>query len=125
MSWVAPLEHPNYSTYIPVHLQDLAVLEERFPELYTQFIEGMFVGHKTDRKFSCLPLDQMHEQLNDYLKNDSGVIGNLDDPRTVRREQVARPEMLRIISELEGPKDDDSEMHHEQYSKFQGTFQVI
>ena len=36
--------------------------------------------------------DQMHEQLIDWLKNHAGVIENLDDPRTMRREQVVRPE---------------------------------
>ena len=44
-----------------------------------------------------LPLDQMHEQLNDWLKKESGTISNLDDPRTVCCKQVLRPEMTRIM----------------------------
>ena len=44
----------------------------------------------------------MHEQLIDWLKNDAGLIENLDDPPTVRREQVLRPEIARLIREFKG-----------------------
>ena len=76
------------------------------------------------RKFSMLPLDQMHEQMNDYLKNESGTIGNLDDPRTLRREQVARPEMARLVRELDKKQVKTDVLHHEQYPKFQSKFKV-
>ena len=64
----------------------------------------------------------MHEQMIDWLKNLSGVIGNLDDPRTVRREQVARPEMARLVQELEGEQLSESLKHHEQFPQFQANF---
>jgi hypothetical protein len=121
---VAALNHPNYFRILPVHLKDMATLERRFPSFHAEFAAGKFVGQKTDRRFSMIPLDQVHEQLNDYIKNESGVIGNLDDPRTVRREQVARPEMARLIFEIEGQTVDDSEKHHDQYFKAQTDFQV-
>ena len=41
---------------------------------------------KVTTAFSNIPRDQMHEQLIDWLKNHAGVIENLDDPITVRRE---------------------------------------
>jgi hypothetical protein len=67
----------------------------------------------------------MHEQLNGWLKNESGTIGNLDDPATVRREQVARPEMARLIQELEdSAQTGDPTKHHEQYLQFQKSFNV-
>jgi hypothetical protein len=43
----------------------------------------------------------------------------------VRREQVAQPEMARLISELEEKKDSEDVRHHEQFPKFQEHFQVI
>ena len=64
----------------------------------------------------------MHEQMIDWLKNYSGVIGNLYDPRTGRREQVARPEMARVVQELEGEPLSESFKHHEQFSQFQANF---
>lgn len=103
----------------------MATLEERHPALFVAFQAGHFMGQKSGRAFSMLPLDQMHEQLNDWLKNEAGTIGNLDDPRTVRREQVSRPEMARLISELEGTEVTDDQRHHEQFPKFQQNFQVI
>ena len=65
----------------------------------------------------------MHEQLIDWLKNHAGVIENLDDPTTILREQVVRPEMACLVREFEGSKEADDRMHHEQYQKFQLHFQ--
>ena len=66
----------------------------------------------------------MHEQLIDWLKNHSGVIENLDNPQTVRREQVVRPEMARLLREIEGTNESEERMHHEQYPKFQTDYKV-
>jgi hypothetical protein len=102
----------------------MATLEERHPAVFVEFSEGKFLGQKSSRRLSTLPLDQVHKQINDYLKNEAGVIGNLDDPRTVRREQVSRPEMALLISELEQCQLTEHDKHHEQYPKFQKKFQV-
>lgn len=125
MPWVFALGHTNYARNLPIHLRDMVTLEERHPALYTEFQSGHFMGQKTARAFSQIPLDQMHEQLIDWLKNLAGVIENLDDPRTVRREQVVRPEMARLVREFEGTKQSEEQRHHEQYPKFQADFKVI
>ena len=75
----------------------MVTLEEVHPGLYVEFMEGKFVAQKTKRSFSAIGFDHAHEQLNDWLKNESGTIGNLDDPQTVLREQVTRPEMARCL----------------------------
>ena len=124
MPWVMAMDHVHYARNLPVHLRDMVTLEEKHPGIFAEFKAGRFVGQKSRRAFSMLPLDQMHEQLNDWLKNESGTIGNLDDPRTVRREQVSRPEMARLIRELEGTEDAKDEKHHEQFPKFQEHFKV-
>ena len=51
----------------------------------------------------------MHVQLLiiDWLKNHAGVNKNLDDPSTVRREQVVCPELVRLVIELEGTDESD------------------
>lgn len=74
--------------------------------------------------FSKIPHDQMHEQLIDWLKNHGGVIENLDDPDTVRQEQVVRPELARLVREFEGSKESDERRHHEQYLKFKNDYKV-
>ncbi|ELU13546.1 hypothetical protein CAPTEDRAFT_218243 [Capitella teleta] len=129
MPYVTALNHPNYARNLPIHLRDMANLKNKHPDVYQEFQAGHFVGQKTRRKFSMMPLDQIHEQLNSKmlkkaskkLKNESGTIGNLDDPATVRREQVSRPEMARLIQEVEGSKD-QSTRHHEQYPQYQKKF---
>ena len=123
MPWVFALDHTHYARNLPVHLRDMMTLKVQHPAVYEEFKCGRFVGQKTRRAFSSIPRDQMHEQLIDWLKNHAGVIENLDDPTTVRREQVVRPEMARLVREFEGSKEADDQMHHEQYQKFQLDFQ--
>ena len=66
------------------------------------------MGQKSRRVFSNIPHDQMHEQLIDWLKNHASVIENLDDPSTVRPEQVVCPELAHLVREFEGTdKSDD------------------
>lgn len=125
LPWVFALDHNHYARNLPVHLRDMATLEEKHPGLFTEFSSGHFMGQLSMRAFSKVPLDQMHEQLIDWLKNEAGVMENLDDPRTVRREQVVRPEMARLVREYEGMKDSEVRRHHEQYPKFQADFKVI
>ena len=126
MPWVFALDHTHYARNLPIHLRDMATLEEHHPALYVEFkCHGHFMGQKTRKAFSRIPHDQMHEQLIDWLKNLAGVIENLDDPQTVRREQVVRPELARLIREMDGTSESDERMHHEQYTKFQTDFKVI
>jgi hypothetical protein len=40
----------------------MATLEEQFPALFAESSDGKFVGQKTDRTISMLPLDQVYEQ---------------------------------------------------------------
>ena len=125
MPWVFALDHTHYARNLPIHLRDMVTWEERHPAIYVEFQNGNIMGQKSQRSFSMIPRDQMHEQLIDWLKNSAGVMENLDDPRTVRREQVVRPEMARLVTEIEGPKESDNKMHHEQYPKFQKDFKVM
>ena len=119
MPWVFALDHTNYARNLPVHLRDMVTLEERHPALFVEFKRGHFMGQKSKRAFSNIPKDQMHEQLIDWLKNYAGVVENFDDPSTIRREQVVRPEMAQLVSEFEGTQKADEKLHHEQYPKFQ------
>ena len=123
MPWVFALDHTHYARNLPVHLRDMMTLKVQHPAVYEEFKCGRFVGQKSRRAFSSIPRDQMHEQLIDWLKNHTGVIENLDDPTTVHREQVVRPEMARLVREFEGSKEADDQTHHEQYQKFQLDFQ--
>ena len=126
MKWIMALDRNNYKRDVPIMLRDLSLLEERHPALYVEFVENKrFVGQKTQNPFSRLPIDQCNEQIIDWLKNESAVIGNLDDPATVRRDQVARPELAQIVKALENGFDStkqEDRKHHEQYPSMQKKF---
>ena len=72
-----------------------------------------------------IPDDQMHEQLIDWLKNQIGVIENLDDPRTVCRQQVVHPELACLVREFEGVNESEEKRQYEQYLKFQAILKTI
>lgn len=128
MDWVCASAHHHYTKNLPVHLRDMVTLEEVHPGIYAEFMEGKFVAQKTKRSFSAMGFDQTHEQLNDWLKNESGTIGNLDDPQTCLREQVTRPEMARCLTEIQWSKpakdSENDSNHHEMYLQYQKKFQV-
>ena len=59
--------------------------------------------HKTERKFSGLPIDHAHEQNNAVIKGDGGAIGLTEDKSALRRcpKMVADPEVNRLSSNYE------------------------
>ena len=122
-SFVGVTDHLHYLRNLPVFLRDLRSLKVRHPSLYNELkVNGNFMGRKTNNFFSSIPIDQATEHTVCWLKNESGVIGNLDDPQTVRRHQAAIPELARIVQEFESCGNDENDSHHEMYPKFQQTF---
>ena len=102
MPYVFALDRTHYLRNLPVYLRDLMSLKDRHPSLYTEFKEnGNFMGRKTGKRFSSIPIDQCTEQEVCWLKNEGGVIGNLDNEQTVRRHQASIPEMMRMVKEFE------------------------
>ena len=77
-------------------------LKDRHPSLYTELkVNGNFMGRKTGHRFSSIPIDQCTEQEVCWLKNEGGVIGNLDNEQTVRRHQAPIPEIIRMVKKFE------------------------
>ena len=64
---------------------------------------GTFEVHKTERKFSGLPIDHGHEQNNAVIKGDGGAIGLTEDESALRRcpKMVAGSEVNRLSSNYE------------------------
>ena len=69
--WMFALDRTNYSRWLPVHIRDMA-------ELPTS--GGKFTVQKTAKAFSSIPLDQAHEQNNELIKGEGGVIGITENP---------------------------------------------
>lgn len=79
MLWFFVLDHFNYARWLSVHIRDMQELPITNPAVYVEFVKGKFTVNKTCNKFSNLPLDQVHEQLNAVVKGDGGMIGLTED----------------------------------------------
>ena len=98
-------------------------LPTKHPDVYTQFMNGNFVVHKTKSLFSAIALDHAHEQVNAGVKGEGGAVGLTENPAALRRWMVAGPELSRMIEEFEGSVSSTVvHGHHEQNPGFQSTF---
>jgi len=89
--------------------------------------------NKTNRAFSSLPIDQVHEQNNKIVKGDGGAIGLTESSTHLLRMMVSGPEMSRIIDDFElsqelvtnivKQEEQEDLRHHEQMKGVQNTFQ--
>lgn len=73
--WYLVTDHGHYGRWLPVFLADMKKLREKHPEIYRQFKMGHFTSRRTNKKFSCIPDDQFHEQNNKMVKESSSFLG--------------------------------------------------
>ena len=81
--WMFAFDHTNYARGRPNHIKDMTQLKETVPSVYEKFNKGNFVVQTSTHVFSTMALDEAHEQMNDLLKVDGGVIGVTDNPSTL------------------------------------------
>ena len=79
--WFFALDRTNYSRWIPIHIQDMKALPQTFRKEFSEF----WVIPKTENKFSCMPIDQAHEQNNELVKGTGGAVGLTGNPTAFRR----------------------------------------
>jgi len=80
--------------------------------------QSCWVLRKTHNKFSCIPIDQAHEQNNELVKGSGGAVGLTENPKAFKWWMVAGPEQARLLAEFE----DQRGMHHEQSLSAQNLF---
>ena len=80
VQWMFDFDHANYARRRPINIKDMTQLKETVPSVYEEFIKGNFVVQKSTHVFSTVAIYQAHEQMNDLLKGDGGVIGITDNP---------------------------------------------
>ncbi|XP_065885996.1 uncharacterized protein [Dysidea avara] len=95
--WFFSLDHINYARWIPIHIRDMESLSDNFRNEF----EKCWVLRKTHSKFSCIPIDQGHEQNNELVKGSGGAVGLIENPTAFRRWMVAGPEQARLLTEFE------------------------
>ena len=77
--------------------------------------------------FSCIGLDQNHEQENPFIKGVGGESPLLDDEKALRKWMILGPEVAQFISSLEQQFEIDiktgrSGYHHEESIKLPDDF---
>ena len=117
-----PAPQLHYKRNLPLHLRNLCSLKEMHTDVYSKFMEGHFVGHKSCRAFSGLATDQLHEQLIRILKGDGGIIGLTDYDDSLRQFMILALELSRLVKEFEDGEPGTDKKHHEQYPSFQRAF---
>ena len=119
------LDLTNYSRWLPVHIRDLLILNEKHPSVFAEFVRGKFVVQKSQHFFSLIALDHNHEQENEIIKGDGRAVGLTKNPIALKRWMVAGPEIARVVKEfdsnLEVTKPCDKG-HHEQTPSVQKAF---
>ena len=45
--WFHIMDHTNYARWLPVHVRDMVVLDEKHPQIYAEFMNGNFVVQKS------------------------------------------------------------------------------
>lgn len=76
------LDHTNYARWVPVHIKDMKSLPE---SLKREFQDNHhWVLSKTGKRFSSMPLDQVHEQANKMVKGSGGAVGLTENPVAFR-----------------------------------------
>ena len=122
--WFFALNHVHYARWLPVHIRDMVALKNMHPSVHDEFQKGNFVVQRSTHAFSCMALDQSHEQSKKCIKGDGGVVGLTEDPAALRRWMLAGPEIARVVSEFEESMDDGKVVtrHHEQTPHHQAAF---
>ena len=127
--WFFIFDHYHYACWISVHLHDLLALPQYAPLLHKHFMDGYFTFQKTDRQFSLLGLDQVHEQNNAVMKGMGGVTSsvNKEDESSLARWGLCIHELASIIEEYEHEETEldsphEAQHHHEDTMAFQKRF---
>ena len=97
------------------------------PASISEEFERCWVVQKTQNVFSCMPLDQAHEQNNELVKGSGGAVGLTENPTAFRRWMVAGPEQARLLKEFENEMQPEGEKlnwrsQHEQCMSIQERF---
>lgn len=73
--WYLVTDHTHYGRWLPIFLSDLKRLPEKHPPTYQEFNKGHFTSRRTNKNFSCISDDQLHEQNNKLVKESATLLG--------------------------------------------------
>ena len=86
IGWYFSLDHFHYARWLSVYIFDLMVLEIVHNDVFENFHLGHLCFKKTNRVFSVMALDHLHEQKNRAIKSSvaSNFANRADDLALIR-----------------------------------------
>ena len=116
--WFFSLNRTNYRTWLPVHIKYMTDLSKNSPDVLEAFLNGLSPVRKPLKRFSCIPLDQVHKQENIKVKGVAGATRILQEESALRRWMIAGPKCTKDIEDFEELFDfgyeDLNKYHHEE-----------
>ena len=97
------LDHMHYYRWLLVYIKDLIELD---PSTVEAFEKYYFTIQKSDHLFSCMGVDQAHEQNNKLLKIHGRAIGILVNPHSLLRWSVSAP-IITTLCQDNGESDEN------------------
>ena len=82
------------------------------PSVYEEFVKDNLVVQKSPHMFSTMAIDQAHEQMNDIIKGDGGIIGITVNTSALIQWITAGIEIARTIEDFENPLPAKGLHHH-------------
>ena len=82
LPWFFALDRYNYACSAAIYQFDMELFKHRCPNEYKEFAAGNFLFLKTNKEFSRVPLDKLHEQNDNYIKSVSGATSSFIDRMT-------------------------------------------
>ena len=126
--WFSVFDHYQYLRYATAHIVDLGIIDSYNSDMSNLLIKGVFTANKTGRRFSNIPTDQNHEQVNKELKSSGGISGLLNTTGSLERFLISAPIVSQLILEFEsnfkdfGAEDFDTLNHHSESKALQIRF---
>ena len=74
-------------------------LSTTHPSILRNFVDGKFVIHNSERKFSGVSIDQAHEQNNKRVKGQGGIIDLTSNESALNQWIVSGPEIAEITKQ--------------------------
>ena len=121
LPWFFALDRYNYVRSTTIYWFDMELLKHLCPNEYKEFTAGNFLFLKTNKQFSLIPLDKLHEQNNKYIKSviSANSLINWQDDSALVRWELCRPELFQIIEEFE--EDESSTTHEKNQKHYEGN----
>ena len=116
------LDHTHFARRLPIFIQDLKMLETKHPDIFCEFQKGHFIYKKTDRPFSCMAEDQVHDQNNKDVKTDGRAVGILDNESSLMKWMIGGPEIARLVKNFNNEQHVAMNKHHEDTDAHENRF---